>query len=144
MIFLGSFIGVFVVAVPNAPPANVIGKNVTSTSIFVQWDEVPANNQNGAIVNYSPTAEVVIAQKKNATLTGLKKFTNYRITVFASTAKGGYNRSDPIIVITDDASCSDSTLARDLIIFQLPQLSITKGLLVIWILLTLFFCDARF
>ena len=64
MIFLGSFIGVFVVAVPNAPPANVIGKNVTSTSIFVQWDEVPANNQNGAIVNYSPTAEVVIAQKK--------------------------------------------------------------------------------
>ena len=114
-----SFIGVFVVAVPNASPANVIGKNVTSTSIFVQWGEVPANNQNGAIVNYtvtytelpngSPTAEMVIAPKRNATLTGLKKFTNYRITVFASTTKGGGNRSDPIIVITDDASCSDIT-----------------------------------
>ena len=75
--------------------------------------------QNGAIANYtvtyrelpngSPTAEVVIAPKRNATLTGLKKFTNYRITVFASTAKGGGNRSDPIIVITDDASCSDSS-----------------------------------
>ena len=59
--------------------------------------------------NGSPTAEVVIAPKRNATLTGLKKFTNYRITVFASTAKGGGNRSDPIIVITDDASCSDSS-----------------------------------
>ena len=114
IIFLRSFIGVFVVAVPNAPPANVIGKNVTSTNIFVQWDEVPANNQNGVIVNYtvtytelpiangSSTAEVVIAPKRNATLTGLKKFTNYRVTVFASTAKGGGNRSDPIIVITDE------------------------------------------
>ena len=117
---LWSFIGVFVVAVPNAPPANVIGKNVTSTSIFVQWDEVPANNQNGAIVNYtvtytelpngSPTAEVVIAPKRNATLKGLKKFTNYRITVFASTAKGGGNRSDPIIVITDEDSKYNSGL----------------------------------
>ena len=114
LFFLRSFIGVFVVAVPNAPPANVIGKNVTSTNIFVQWDEVPANNQNGVIVNYtvtytelpiangSSTAEVVIAPKRNATLTGLKKFTNYRVTVFASTAKGGGNRSDPIIVITDE------------------------------------------
>ena len=112
--FWRRFIGVFLVVVPNAPPANVIGKNVTSTSIFVQWDEVPANNQNGAIVNYtvtytelpngSPTAEVVIAPKRNATLKGLKKFTNYRITVFASTAKGGGNRSDPIIVITDEDS----------------------------------------
>ena len=114
IIFLRSFIGVFVVAVPNAPPANVIGKDVTSTNIFVQWDEVPANNQNGVIVNYtvtytelpiangSSTAEVVIAPKRNATLTGLKKFTNYRVTVFASTAKGGGNRSDPIIVITDE------------------------------------------
>ena len=113
--FLRSFIGVFVVVVPNAPPPNVKGKTVTSTEIFVQWDEVPAEAQNGPIVNYtvtytelpnhgSPTAEVVIAPKRNATLTGLKKFTSYSITVFASTAEGGGNRSDPIIVITDEDS----------------------------------------
>ena len=112
--FWRRFIGVFVVVVPNAPPANVIGKNVTSTSIFVQWDEVPTHNQNGIIVNYtvtrtelpngSPISQVVIAPKRNATLTGLKKFTNYSITVFASTAEGGGNRSDPIIVITDEDS----------------------------------------
>ena len=104
----------FFFVVPNAPPASVTGNNVTSASIFVQWDEVPANNQNGIIVNYtvtytelpngSPTAEVVIAPKRSTTLTGLKKFTNYSITVFASTAKGAGNRSDPIIVITDEDS----------------------------------------
>ena len=110
-----NIISVFVIVVPNAPPANTTGNNVTSTSIFVQWDEVPVDNQNGIIVNYtvtytklpygSPTAKVVVtAPKRNATLTGLDKFTNYNITVFASTAKGGGNKSEPIIVITDEDS----------------------------------------
>ena len=105
-------IGVFVIVVPNASPANVTGNNETSTSIFVQWDEVPADNQNGIIVNYTVTYtelpigssldEVVIAPKRNITLKGLQKFTNYSITVFASTSKGGGSRSDPIFVITDE------------------------------------------
>ncbi|XP_073259128.1 receptor-type tyrosine-protein phosphatase delta-like [Porites lutea] len=98
--------------VPNAPPANITGNNITSTSIFVQWHEVPADNQNGIIVNYTITytevpsgnsrKEIVIAPSTNVTLTGLKIFTNYSITVFASTAKGDGNRSEPIIVITDE------------------------------------------
>ena len=110
-----SCIGVFVIVVPNAPPANVTGNNETSISIFVQWDEVPADNQNGIIVNYTVTYrelpsgssvedEVVIAPKRNITLEGLQKFTNYSITVFASTSKGGGSRSDPIFVITDEDS----------------------------------------
>ena len=108
------YIGVFVIVVPNAPPANVTGNSETSTSIFVQWDEVPADNQNGVIVNYTVTYtelpsgssldEVVIAPKRNITLVQLNKFTNYRITVFASTSKGGGSRSDPIFVITDEDS----------------------------------------
>ena len=110
------YIGVFVIVVPNAPPANVMGNNETSTSIFVQWDEVPADNQNGIIVNYTVTYrkiklpsgslldEVVIAPKRNITLEGLEEFTNYSITVFASTSKGGGSRSDPIFVITDEDS----------------------------------------
>ena len=104
----------FIVVVPNAPPDNVRGNNETSTSIFVQWDEVPADNQNGNIVNYTVTytklpsgsllVEVVIAPKRNITLVQLNKFTNYSITVFASTSKGGGSRSDPIFVITDEDS----------------------------------------
>ena len=100
------------IAVPNAPPTNVKGNNITSTSIFVQWNEVPADNQNGIVVNYTVTyaelpsgdsgKEIVIAPRTNATLTGLKKYTSYSITVFASTAKGGGNKSEPIIVITDE------------------------------------------
>ena len=106
------YFGVIVIAVPNAPPANITGNNETSTSIFVQWNKVPADNQNGIIVNYTLTytevpggnsrIKIVIAPRTSVTLTGLKKYTNYSITVFASTAKGGGNRSEPIIVITDE------------------------------------------
>ena len=62
----------------------------------------------------SPILQVVIAPKRNATLTGLKKFTNYSITVFASTTKGVGNRSEPIIVITDEDS-------KDIILVNILQ-----------------------
>ena len=99
---------------PNAPPGDLQGHNTSSTSILVQWGEVPPANQNGIILSYMITynalpsgsrqTEVVNAPTEHATLTGLRKYTNYSITVFASTAKGDGNVSDPIIVITDEDS----------------------------------------
>ena len=48
--------------------------------------------------------EVVDAPTTQATLRGLNEYTNYSITVFASTSKGRGNFSEPIIVITDEDS----------------------------------------
>ena len=103
-------------AEPNAPPTTVEGHTTTSTSIFVQWGDVPAAHQNGVILSYTvsykaihsnnPQTKVVNAPTKQATLTGLNKYTNYSITVFASTAKGGGNVSNPFIVTTDEDSKS--------------------------------------
>ena len=44
------------------------------------------------------------APTTQANLTGLNEYTNYSITVFASTLKGDGNVSEPIIVITDEDS----------------------------------------
>ena len=44
------------------------------------------------------------ASTTQANLTGLNEYTNYSITVFASTKKGDGNVSEPIIVITDEDS----------------------------------------
>lgn len=44
------------------------------------------------------------APTAQANLTGLNEYTNYSITVFASTVKGEGNVSEPIIVITDEDS----------------------------------------
>ena len=104
----------FYFLVPNTPPSNVQGKNTSSTSILVQWDDVPAAYQNGIILSYtitykalpggSPQTKVVNAPARQSILTGLNEYTNYSITVFASTYKGGGNVSVPIIVVTDEDS----------------------------------------
>ena len=79
---------------------------------MVQWGEVPSADQNGIILRYtvtykalpsgSPQTEVVHTPARQATLTDLNEYTNYSITVFASTVKGDGNVSTPIIVITDE------------------------------------------
>ena len=81
---------------------------------MVQWGDVPAADQNGIILSYtvfykalpseSPLVKVVNAPTRQAFLTGLNEYTNYSITVFASTYKGGGNVSVPIIVVTDEDS----------------------------------------
>ena len=99
---------------PSAPPANVQGRNTSSTSIWVDWDIVPVTDQNGIILTYTvkyialpdetPRSTVVIAPTTQANLTGLIKYRNYSITLYASTTKGDGNVSEPIIVITDEDS----------------------------------------
>ena len=90
------------------------GRNASSTSIFVSWGQVPFLDQNGVIVSYTVTYIALprsSTQTRNdnapvnqTTLTGLNEFTNYSITVFASTSKGGGIQSTAIVVITDEDS----------------------------------------
>ena len=104
IIFLKPFSG------PSAPPVNVSARNLSSTSILVQWGEVPDTDKNGIIlsytVNYQATPEgnpqqkqVVNASTREVTLTGLKKNTEYKIEVFANTSKGGGKKSEPPITV---------------------------------------------
>ena len=88
------------------------GHNASSTSIFITWGQVPISDRNGVILSYavsynevsgvSEQTKIVDALKYQTTLTGLKKYTNYTITVVAATSKGNGVVSAPIIVITDE------------------------------------------
>ena len=90
------------------------GHNTSSTSILVEWGNVPQAAQNGIILRYTvhykvfPNGSVhskrVSAPSSQVTLRGLKKYTNYSIWVSASTVKGNGNASMPIIVTTDEDS----------------------------------------
>ena len=71
-------------------------------------------DQNGVILNYTVTyqalpsgpelTKTVSAATNNTTLYDLSEFTDYSITVFASTIKGGGTISAPITVRTDEDS----------------------------------------
>ena len=117
---------------PNAPPANLHGHNTSSTSILVQWDDVPAADKNGIILSYTitykalpggnPQTKVVSAPTRQSILTGLIEYTNYSITVFASTEKGDGNVSAPIIVVTDeDSKFSFNFLFQTFILLYINQ-----------------------
>ena len=99
---------------PTAAPINVRGRNLSSTSILVEWGDVPEPERNGIILSYTVTYEVppgaplqrqiVNASARQAILTGLNKFTEYKIAVFANTSKGSGTRNEPIAVKTDEDS----------------------------------------
>ena len=57
-----------------------------------------------ALPGWSPQRKNVTAPANHTTLTGLNEHTNYSITVFASTSKGGGNASWPIFIVTDEDS----------------------------------------
>ena len=98
----------------NVPPFHVQGHSTSSTSILVQWSSVPAADQNGVILSYTVTytalpdgsqqTKVVSAPTTRAKRTGLNEYTNYSITVFASTAKKDGRISGLIIVVTEQDS----------------------------------------
>ena len=99
---------------PSLPPANAKGDNSSSTSILVQWDEVPENDKNGIIKGYNVTykdwrtgvekTQTVNASASQVELTGLNKFTKYNISVLAFTVKGDGPLSSTITVSTDEDS----------------------------------------
>ena len=57
----------------------------------------------GIFITWGQT-KIVDPPENQTTLTGLKKHTNYTITVVAATSKGNGVVSAPIIVITDEDS----------------------------------------
>ena len=93
---------------------NVRGHNTSSTSILVEWDNVPDFDRNGIITSYniayrSQTENhngfaMAGPNERQKHLTDLREYVDYDITVRASTSKGDGPQSNPIVVRTDQDS----------------------------------------
>ena len=121
-----------IITEPTDSPKNVRGHNTSSTSIFVQWNEIPsAGDRNGIILSYtveytappseSPQTKVVNAPTTQANLTGLNEDTEYRIFVSASTIKGSGPKSEKVDIFTDEDSTYPSRLLFILIVLFFPR-----------------------
>ncbi|BFZ02837.1 hypothetical protein BsWGS_05876 [Bradybaena similaris] len=123
--------------VPSASPRNVMSTTKSSTTIFVSWSPVPILQQNGNVQGYkvkyialragaeAQFKEVEGAKSLNATLTGLRKFTQYNIQVLASTRVGDGVLSNVITVRTA------SDVPGPPIIIYFPQVNETSAT-VVW------------
>ena len=81
---------------------------------MVEWGYVPQADQNGIILSYtvvywalpdrSLQIKVVNAQTTTVTLTDLTEHTEYLVTVFASTVKGGGDWSKDLTIRVEEDS----------------------------------------
>ena len=98
---------------PDTPPTNVLARADNSTSIMVNWTQVPAINRNGIInmyeIEYIPlqtfegqimTATMNVSDILSARLTGLQEYVNYSISVRAYTRIGQGPYSSAITILT--------------------------------------------
>ena len=98
---------------PTSPPANIIFSSVETRSINISWDEVPDSRQNGPITGYllyytnttfSDTINITGGENRSFTLTELRPYTNYTVTVSAYNDVGTGPTSDNRIQRTERAS----------------------------------------
>lgn len=123
-------------AVPGAPPQQVRGVALDSRSLRISWEPPPRELHNGAITYYkvkyiradaAPGAAPYEALKGPAelshTVTGLDKWTPYRIWVLAGTSVGDGPGSSPVLVRTDEdgtSSGGDAPFPSFLLASHLP------------------------
>ncbi|XP_078264467.1 protein tyrosine phosphatase receptor type Fa isoform X17 [Rhinoraja longicauda] len=100
---------------PSAPPQDVHGLAISSTSIRVSWRPPPANSRNGVITKYSIIYQAVDSEDNtkhvldnieadttSSLVEGLEKWTEYHVWVMAHTNVGPGPKSTPVIVRTEE------------------------------------------
>ena len=95
---------------PTAPPSNVNVTDVTSSTITVQWEMVPCDDQNGTITGYSVRygvmgssereIEEVMGDQRMATISELAAATVYEYEVAGITTADTGAYSDPMTTLT--------------------------------------------
>ena len=113
----------FLSLVPSQPPHSVIVRVLSSQSMEVTWSKPPTNVINGKLLGYRVyyystknrdqvfNRTVTKPDERNVTLTGLHKFTSYRVKVVAFTRVGEGVASLPKGGITlEDSKCDRNVL----------------------------------
>ena len=98
---------------PAASPENVRATATSSTTIMVTWEEVPAIDRNGIIVNYEVQfeplqftgeleTEAINTTSLSASISSLEEYVEYDISVRAYTSVGPGPYSDPVTERTSE------------------------------------------
>ena len=98
---------------PSSPPVNFHGHNVSATSIFVSWGDVPKPSANGVLLGYHASCKAVkssdsyfaefLPEEHHWELKGLKTFANYSCWLRAYNNYGNGSWSEELVISTDDA-----------------------------------------
>lgn len=97
---------------PSSPPADFRGHNSSSTSIQIFWGDVPKPSVNGILLGFRATCErhnssdrhfkVLGTGERHWEFKGLEKYMNYSCYVRAFNSFGNGNRSEKLVISTDE------------------------------------------
>ena len=98
---------------PEAPPQNISGYNISKSEILVSWKPVPKDKVNGIVIAYNVTyskiggvshsgCKIFNGSRSYGVMNGLLPFTVYSLNVSASTVKGQGPASPAITVKTEE------------------------------------------
>ncbi|XP_031340632.1 Down syndrome cell adhesion molecule-like protein Dscam2 isoform X2 [Photinus pyralis] len=99
---------------PTLPPEKVQCSVLSAQSLHISWEPPLPEGQNGIVQGYKVTYHCVsewldkddqqtkVIQQLRTTITGLRKYTNYSITVLAYTASGDGVRSEAVYCHTEE------------------------------------------
>lgn len=101
------------VSVPEAPPQNISGYNISKSEILVSWKPVPKDKVNGIVIAYNVTyskigggphsgCKIFNGSRSYGVIDGLLPFTVYSLNVSASTVRGQGPASPAITVKTEE------------------------------------------
>ena len=99
--------GAFPFPVPTAP-TGLSYQNISSTAIFVSWEEPSTFNgvPDDYIISYTRNETGVTVNETspvtNVTIIMLEKYEQYTIVVFATSDKGAGDPSEPLMILTDE------------------------------------------
>lgn len=130
-------------SVPSSGPLNVLANATSSTTIIVQWGNVPVEDRNGQIEGFKVCYSLVsrlshpvlfkdISSNSTftTTLTKLRKFSQYNIQVLAYTRLGDGALSNPVVRVQtfedtpgppSNVSFPDVSLTSAKIIWDVPE-----------------------
>lgn len=101
------------ILVPEAPPQNFTGYNISQTEILLSWALVPEDKVSGIVISYNVSYTKAEGDQPaeyrsfngstlQAVMDGLEPFTIYKLNVRAVTIKGPGPSSPFIIVNTEE------------------------------------------
>ncbi|KAL5486464.1 hypothetical protein EMCRGX_G018943 [Ephydatia muelleri] len=99
-------------AAPSAPPNNLTEVSKTSSSVTISWEEVPCQDQNSVIVEYSVlygavtsgVGGTVTTSGRTLTVNGLSPYTNYSIEVSAVNSDGVMGPYSSLLFVVTEGS----------------------------------------
>ena len=117
-------------------PENIVFSSVAARSMIVSWDEVPCSGQNGPITGYllyytnttfTDTINIIRGENRAYTLTELRPYTNYTVTVAAYNDGGTGPQSDNRTQQTEQAG----QLVYSLLVHVSYDVCISQNLLLL-------------